>query len=90
MNTQNNSYISILNTLIKGIGITVLVLLIINLISLLNYYFTNESVGSFKLKHGMIYANGEIVGLNASKLKHVSFITLILISSILHYYRRSE
>ncbi|MDO6596366.1 hypothetical protein Q4512_05530 [Oceanihabitans sp. 2_MG-2023] len=76
----------------KSAGLTIIILLTVNCISLLVGFIQMEKRNEFNLKFndGMFWLNGEIVGMNFIELKYWLFYLLLFVISFLYLKRKTS
>ncbi|WP_452226643.1 hypothetical protein [Lacinutrix cladophorae] len=76
----------------KSAGLTIIILLTVNCISLLVAFIQMEKRNEFNLKFndGMFWLNGEIVGVNFIELKYWLFYLLLFVISFLYLKRKTS
>jgi len=77
---------------IKSLGITALLIIIINLISLAFAYFNLNTQGNITMKfdNGMFWLNGEQSGMNFTEFKYWAFYFLIFASSFTYLKKQQS
>lgn len=76
----------------KSIGLTIIIILIVNFISLLVAFIKIDKSNDFNLKFndGMFWLNGQIVGMNYTELKYWLFYLLLFALSFIYIKKKLQ
>ncbi len=80
-----------INLIYKSIGLTIIVILLVNLIYFLIKLFSTPITNGYfsvKFKHGLFIINGESTGLNYNEIKYWLFYGLIFVLSIFYFKKK--